>query len=159
MTLGVHQNRLLPGEDGPDRSAGDIGRKSGLGLDGEIFFPALRSDTHSSFELRTLADTTVRRRLLAVEVYEVLLSTYRRSARMFTVSTATFYRWVASFSPAATALAAYLGQGHVQQLVATGGHPQQPYLEAWVGTTQLGLNVLSLPQGERALARGDGEGP
>jgi hypothetical protein len=28
---------------------------------------------------------------------------------MFTVSTATFYRWVASFSPAATALAAYLG--------------------------------------------------
>jgi transposase-like protein len=48
-------------------------------------------------------------RLLAVEVYEVLLSTYRRSARMFTVSTATFYRWVASFSPAATALAAYLG--------------------------------------------------
>ena len=48
-------------------------------------------------------------RLLAVEVYEVLLSTYRRSARMFAVSTATFYRWVASFSPAATALAAYLG--------------------------------------------------
>lgn len=34
---------------------------------GEIFFPALRSETHSSFELRTLADTTVRRRLLAVE--------------------------------------------------------------------------------------------
>jgi len=48
-------------------------------------------------------------RLIAVEVYEVLLSTYRRSARMFAVSTATFYRWVASFSPAATALAAYLG--------------------------------------------------
>jgi hypothetical protein len=47
--------------------------------------------------------------LLAVEVYEVLLSTYRRSARMFAVSTATFYRWVASLSPAATALAAYLG--------------------------------------------------
>jgi transposase-like protein len=48
-------------------------------------------------------------RLLALEVYEVLLSTYRRSARMFTVSTATCYRWVASLSPAATALAAYLG--------------------------------------------------
>jgi transposase-like protein len=47
--------------------------------------------------------------LLAVEVYEVLLSTYRRSARMFAVSAATFYRWVASLSPAATALAAYLG--------------------------------------------------
>jgi transposase-like protein len=46
---------------------------------------------------------------MALEVYEVLLSTYRRSARMFAVSTATFYRWVASFSPAATALAAYLG--------------------------------------------------
>jgi transposase-like protein len=48
-------------------------------------------------------------RLIAVEVYEVLLSTYRRSARMFAVSTATVYRWVASLSPAATALAAYLG--------------------------------------------------
>ena len=48
-------------------------------------------------------------RLIALEVYEVLLSTYRRSARMFAISTATFYRWVASFSPAATALVAYLG--------------------------------------------------
>ena len=48
-------------------------------------------------------------RLLALEVYELLLSTYRRSARMCAVSTATFYRWVASFSPAASALAAYLG--------------------------------------------------
>lgn len=34
---------------------------------GEVFFPALRSETHSPFELRTLADTTVRRRLLGVE--------------------------------------------------------------------------------------------
>ena len=34
---------------------------------GEVFFPALRSEAHSSFELRTLADTTVRRRLLGVE--------------------------------------------------------------------------------------------
>jgi transposase-like protein len=48
-------------------------------------------------------------RLIALEVYEVLLSTYRRSARMFAVSTATCYRWVAAFSPAALALAAYLG--------------------------------------------------
>jgi hypothetical protein len=30
-------------------------------------------------------------RLIALEVYEVLLSTYRRSARMFDVSTATCY--------------------------------------------------------------------
>ena len=34
---------------------------------GEVFFPALRSETHSPFEMRTLADTTVRRRLLGVE--------------------------------------------------------------------------------------------
>ena len=48
-------------------------------------------------------------RLLAVEVYEVLLSTYRRSARMFKVKASTLYHWVASFYPAAAALAAYLG--------------------------------------------------
>ena len=34
---------------------------------GEVLFLALRSDTHSLFDLRTLADSTVRRRLLAVE--------------------------------------------------------------------------------------------
>jgi hypothetical protein len=48
-------------------------------------------------------------RLLAVEVYEVLLSTYRRSARMFKVKASTLYHWVASLHPAASALAAYLG--------------------------------------------------
>jgi len=48
-------------------------------------------------------------RLLAVEVYVELLSTYRRSARMFTVKAATLYHWVASVSPAALCLAAYLG--------------------------------------------------
>ena len=48
-------------------------------------------------------------RLLAVEVYETLLSTYRRSARMFGVKAVTVYHWVASLSPAATCLAAYLG--------------------------------------------------
>jgi transposase-like protein len=48
-------------------------------------------------------------RLLAVEVYETLLSTYRRSARMFGVKAATVYHWVASLSPAVTCLAAYLG--------------------------------------------------
>jgi transposase-like protein len=48
-------------------------------------------------------------RLLALEVYEALLSTYRRSARMLRVSAATLYRWTLSLSPAAAALAAYLG--------------------------------------------------
>jgi transposase len=48
-------------------------------------------------------------RLLAVEVYENLLSTYRRSARMLGVKASTVYHWVASLSPAALALAAYLG--------------------------------------------------
>jgi transposase-like protein len=48
-------------------------------------------------------------RLLAVEVYETLLSTYRRSARMFEVTAATLYHWVISLSPAAGCLAAYLG--------------------------------------------------
>jgi len=48
-------------------------------------------------------------RLLAVEVYETLLSTYRRSARMFGVKAATIYHWAAALSPAAVCLAAYLG--------------------------------------------------
>jgi transposase-like protein len=48
-------------------------------------------------------------RLLAVEVYETLLATYRRSARMFEVTAATIYHWVISLSPAAGCLAAYLG--------------------------------------------------
>jgi len=51
----------------------------------------------------------VRVRLLAVEVYEQLLSTYRRSARMFEVKASTLYRWVASVCPVALMLAAYLG--------------------------------------------------
>ena len=48
-------------------------------------------------------------RLVAVEVYETLLTTYRRSARLFGVKAVTVYHWVASLSPAATCLAAYLG--------------------------------------------------
>jgi transposase len=48
-------------------------------------------------------------RLLAVEVYETLLSTYRRSARMFGVKATTLYHWVAALSPATVCLAAYLG--------------------------------------------------
>jgi transposase-like protein len=56
---------------------------------------------HSRYPLRV--------RLLAVEIYEQLLSTYRRSARMFEVRASTLYRWVASVCPVALMLAAYLG--------------------------------------------------
>jgi hypothetical protein len=52
---------------------------------------------------------TLQMRLVAVEVYETLLTTYRRSARLFGVKAVTVYHWVASLSPAATCLAAYLG--------------------------------------------------
>ena len=48
-------------------------------------------------------------RLLAVEVYAALLSTQRRGARMLAVSASTVYHWVASVSPAALCLGAYLG--------------------------------------------------
>jgi transposase-like protein/transcriptional regulator with XRE-family HTH domain len=48
-------------------------------------------------------------RLVAVEVYAALLSTQRRSARMLAVKASTVYHWVASLSPAALSLAAYLG--------------------------------------------------
>ncbi len=48
-------------------------------------------------------------RLLAVEVYDTLLSTYRRSARLFEVTGATLYQWVSALGPAAECLAAYLG--------------------------------------------------
>ncbi len=48
-------------------------------------------------------------RLLAVEVYDTLLSTYRRSARLFEVTAATLYQWLNALSPAAECLAAYLG--------------------------------------------------
>jgi hypothetical protein len=51
----------------------------------------------------------IQMRLLAVEVYEILLSTYRRSARMFGVKAATLYHGVAALSPATVCLAAYLG--------------------------------------------------
>ncbi|MCL4487330.1 MAG: transposase [Chloroflexi bacterium] len=48
-------------------------------------------------------------RVLAVEVYVQLLSTYRRSARVLEVKASTVYHWIASISPAAFCLAAYLG--------------------------------------------------
>jgi transposase len=57
--------------------------------------------SHSPYPLRV--------RLLAVQVYEGLLATYRRSARVLGVSAATVYGWLADLSPAALHLAAYLG--------------------------------------------------
>jgi hypothetical protein len=48
-------------------------------------------------------------RLLAIEVYDTLLATYRRSARLFEVTAATLYHWVNVLGPAAECLAAYLG--------------------------------------------------
>jgi hypothetical protein len=51
----------------------------------------------------------VQTRLVAVDIYVTLLSTYRRSARLFTVKASTVYHWVASLSPAALCLAGYLG--------------------------------------------------
>ncbi len=48
-------------------------------------------------------------RLLAVEVYDTLLSTYRRSARLFEVTAATLYQWVNALGPVTECLAAYLG--------------------------------------------------
>jgi hypothetical protein len=56
-------------------------------------------------------------RLLAVEVYETLLSTYRRSARLFDVTAATVYHWVTSLSSAAVCLAAYLGVARTSGVV------------------------------------------
>jgi len=48
-------------------------------------------------------------RLLGLELYAQLLSTYRRSARLLGVKAPTLYRWLVALSPAAQALAAYLG--------------------------------------------------
>ena len=68
-----------------------------------------RSFTHLPPGILPHSPYPVQVRLLAVEVYVQLLSTYRRSARMFTVKASTVYHWVASVSPAALCLAAYLG--------------------------------------------------
>jgi transposase-like protein len=48
-------------------------------------------------------------RMLGLEVYVHLLSTYRRAAPLLGVQAATLYRWLAALSPVAAALAAYLG--------------------------------------------------
>ncbi len=65
--------------------------------------------THFPKGILPHARYTLHVRLIAVEVYETLLTTYRRSARMFNVKAATIYHWVTSLSPGATCLAAYLG--------------------------------------------------
>jgi len=73
--------------------------------------PECQSKTFTHFPPGVLphARYTLQMRLVAVEVYETLLTTYRRSARLFGVKAVTIYHWVASLSPAATCLAAYLG--------------------------------------------------
>jgi hypothetical protein len=65
--------------------------------------------THFPSGILPHARYTLQMRLVAVEVYETLLTTYRRSARLFGVKAVTVYHWVASLSPAAMCLAAYLG--------------------------------------------------
>jgi len=70
---------------------------------------AYHTFTHFPLGVLPHSQHPVQVRLLAVEVYETLLSTYRRSARMFEVTAATLYHWVISLSPAAECLAAYLG--------------------------------------------------
>ena len=73
--------------------------------------PECKRQTFTHFPPGVLphARYTLQMRLVAVEVYETLLTTYRRSARVFGVKAVTVYHWVASLSPAATCLAAYLG--------------------------------------------------
>lgn len=56
---------------------------------------------HSPYPLHT--------RLLALNVYHNLLSTYRRSARLLGVTAPTLYRWLVSLSHSAVALTAFLG--------------------------------------------------
>jgi len=53
------------------------------------------------------------------------------------------------------ALAANLGQRAVQDLVAAGGHAQQPHVQA--ARPQQRLDMFGLPQRQPALARGDHE--
>ena len=81
--------------------------------------PACAYETFTHFPAGVLphARYTLQMHLVAVEVYETLLTTYRRSARVFGVKAVTVYHWVASLSPAATCLAAYLGVVHTSGVV------------------------------------------
>ena len=54
-------------------------------------------------------------------------------------------------------LATHLGQGHIEQLVATRGHAQQFYRQAWMGALQRIANEFGLPQGQGALPGGNGD--
>ena len=73
--------------------------------------PACAYHTFTQFPLGVLPHSRypVPVRLLAVEVYDTLLSTYRRSARLFEVTAATLYHWISALSSATECLAAYLG--------------------------------------------------
>ena len=68
-----------------------------------------KSFTHFPPALFPHSPHPLQARLIALHLYEGLRATYRRSARTCALSTATCYRWVASFGPAALALSAYLG--------------------------------------------------
>ena len=70
---------------------------------------AYRSFTHFPPGVLPHSAYPVQVRLLALEVYVGLLSTYRRSARVLGVKASTVYGWLVTLSPSATALAAYLG--------------------------------------------------
>ncbi len=54
------------------------------------------------------------------------------------------------------ALAAHLGQGAVEDLVALGGHAEQ--FDGVAARTQQGLHMFGLPEREAAFARGDDDG-
>jgi hypothetical protein len=54
------------------------------------------------------------------------------------------------------ALAAHLGQGSVQNLVALGRHPQQ--IDAVAAAAQDRLHMLGLPHGQLALTCGNDDG-
>jgi hypothetical protein len=70
---------------------------------------AVQSFTHFPAGVRPHSAYALPVRLLALELYLNLLSTYRRSARLLGVKASTVYHWLADLSPAALQLAAYLG--------------------------------------------------
>jgi transposase-like protein len=67
------------------------------------------SFTHLPAGLLPHSPHPIAQRMLGLELYAQLLSTYRRSARLLGVKAPTLYRWLVALSPAAQALAAYLG--------------------------------------------------
>jgi Cu/Ag efflux pump CusA len=74
MAAGLYVTTTMPVDVFPDFTAPTVtilteahGMAPQASAMGEVLFLAIRSDQHSLFDLRTLADTTIRRRLLAVE--------------------------------------------------------------------------------------------